>query len=576
MLEDRTVPSATVNFAAVQTYSSGLSGPSSVTSGDFNNDGHTDLAVTNYSNATVAVLLGNGNGNFVLAGTFDSGGSSASITVGDFNNDGNADLGVVNSGLSGQQSKVGVLLGDGTGGFAPLVTFASGGSGAVSITVGDFNNDGNADLAVANQFANEFGDNGGNVGVLLGNGTGGFAPAVSFGGGTARPYAVAVGDFNNDGNADLAVANLGANTVGVLMGNGGGGFAATTFASGGSGTRSISVGDFNNDGNADLAVVHYQANTVGVLLGNGGGGFAPAATFASGGTTPLSVEVADFNSDGNTDLVVVNLNSRNLGVLLGNGVGSFAGAKTFASGGFTPGFVAVGDFNNDGQSDLAVINGGSSTVGILVNTTMNTPPVNTISGDQVAAEDVALVISGLSVFDYDTAGILTVTFSVTYGTLTVSDSVAGGVTAADISGNGTATLTLEGTQAQINATLAAATGLTYLGNQNFSGVDTLWMTTTDAGAGRLTDTDAITIEVLSSQQQTELLVALIADLGDNGVLNGGQESALVKTLSRLMGSGGSTRTFINQVNAFVAAGILTQEEADALIASAESIVASMQ
>ena len=101
------------------------------------------------------------------------------------------------------------------------------------------------------------------------------------------PYSVTVGDFNADGKDDLAVANSDSDNVGVLLGNGAGGFAAAvTYASGGSSPYSVTVGDFNADGKTDLAVANYGSDNVGVLLGNGAGGFAAAVTYASGGSHP--------------------------------------------------------------------------------------------------------------------------------------------------------------------------------------------------------------------------------------------------------------------------------------------------
>src|SRR5687767_11275459 len=81
--------------------------------------------------------------------------------------------------------------------FSPAQTFASGGTGAFSVVTADFNSDGHADVAVANFSAN-------NVGVLLGNGSGGFAAPVAFNSGGSGPISVSIGDFNNDGNSDLA------------------------------------------------------------------------------------------------------------------------------------------------------------------------------------------------------------------------------------------------------------------------------------------------------------------------------------------------------------------------------------
>ncbi|MCY2987313.1 MAG: FG-GAP-like repeat-containing protein [Planctomycetota bacterium] len=355
-------------FAAAMTYGSGGSGPYAVIMGDFDGDGNSDLAVANSDSNNVGVLLGNGAGGFAAAVAYASGGSSpSSVTVGDFNGDGRSDLAVANkndvppfNSPPLNRKNIGVLLGDGAGGFAAAVTYASGGSSPSSVSVGDFNGDGRSDLAVANENKPPL-FNIKNVGVLLGNGDGGFAAPVTYASGGFGPTAIRVGDFNADGNSDLAVANN--NGVGVLLGNGAGGFgAATTYASGGSSPNSVSVGDFNADGNSDLAVANN--NNVSVLLGNDVGGFTATLIYASGGSSSNSVSVGDFNSDGNSDLAVANWN--NVSVLLGNGVGGFAAAVIYASGGSSPNSINVGDFNADGKGDLAVANSGDNNIGILL------------------------------------------------------------------------------------------------------------------------------------------------------------------------------------------------------------------
>ncbi len=197
------------------------------------------------------------------------------------------------------------------------------GASPYSVAVGDFNGDGNPDLAVANVNSN-------NVTVLLGNGSGGFTPAPGnpFAAGTL-PRSVVVGDFNGDGIQDLATANRTSNNVTVLLGNGSGGFTAapgSPFATGNV-PDSVVVGDFNGDGIQDLATANFGSGNVTVLLGNGAGGFTAAAgsPFAAG-TNPQSVVVGDFNGDGIQDLAVANSNSNNVTVLLGNGSGGFTAA----------------------------------------------------------------------------------------------------------------------------------------------------------------------------------------------------------------------------------------------------------
>jgi hypothetical protein len=137
---------------------------------------------------------------------------------------------------------------------------------------------------------------------------------------------VSVGDFNGDGNQDLAVANEYSNSVSVLLGNGSGGFTAATGSpySTGSYPVSLAVGDFNGDGIQDLAVANEYSNSISVLLGNGSGGFTAATGSPfSVGSDPLSVAVGDFNGDGIQDLAVANVYGYNVTILLGNGSGGF-------------------------------------------------------------------------------------------------------------------------------------------------------------------------------------------------------------------------------------------------------------
>jgi hypothetical protein len=131
----------------------------------------------------------------------------------------------------------------------------------------------------------------------------------------------------------------------------------------------------------------------------------------------------------------------------------------------------------------------SDTDAVTINVAaVNDAPVNTVPAAQNVNEDTSLLIAGISVNDVDN-NLATTQLTVGNGTVTVS--LAGG---ASISGgtNGTATLTLSGTQAQINAALAT---VTYQGNLNFNGVDTLTVLSTDSDGTPLSDTDAVTINV---------------------------------------------------------------------------------
>ncbi|CAN0132330.1 unnamed protein product, partial [Chrysoparadoxa australica] len=123
---------------------------------------------------------------------------------------------------------------------------------------------------------------------------------------------------------------------------------------------------------------------------------------------------------------------------------------------------------------------------------VNDAPVNTVPGAQNAIEDTPLSITGLSISDVDDAGgNMSVTLTITNGTLTVT----GG--AAVITDSGTDTVTLTGTEAEINATLAS--NVTYVQTANFNGTATLAIITDDNGntgiGGALTDVDTVQINV---------------------------------------------------------------------------------
>jgi hypothetical protein len=386
-------------FLPAVTYNSGGEGPISVAVADVNRDGTADLVVANVcadsscTGGSVGVLLGNGDGTFQPATTYDSGGFYAfSVAVADVNGDGKPDLVVTNF----YSNTVGVLLGNGDGTFQPVVTYGTagaGGSNPYSVAVADVNGDGKPDLVVVNYVMANFLSK--TVAVLLGNGDGTFQPAVAYGSGGVIPVSVAIADVNGDGKPDLLVANFWASfqnlngTVGVLLGNGDGTFQPpVAYASGGTGGSggSVAVADVNGDGKLDLLVANEGNGSVGVLLGNGDGTFQPVVTYGSGGSGANSVAVADVNGDGKPDLLVATSLSTTVGLLLGNGDGTFQSAVTYGSGGFNrASSVAVADVNGDARPDLLVgtcanFSCSIGAVGVLLNNTADkTPPVITLS-----------------------------------------------------------------------------------------------------------------------------------------------------------------------------------------------------
>src|SRR5436305_3116045 len=227
----------------------------------------------------VAVLLGDGHGSFQGANNFDPGGHlPSSVAVGDFNGDSHLDLAITNF----NDSSVSILLGDGTGThFAPATNSPIAvGKRPTSVRVGDLNGDGILDLIVTNA-------DDGTVSILLGNGSGTGDGTFRFASGSpistgTRPVSAEVADFDGDGKLDLAVVDFTDSIVSVFRGNGDGTFGAPTASGVGGHPFSLVVGDFNNDGKLDIAVANRLSNNVSILKGNGNGSFVLTRTVSTG------------------------------------------------------------------------------------------------------------------------------------------------------------------------------------------------------------------------------------------------------------------------------------------------------
>ncbi|MBI1824137.1 MAG: VCBS repeat-containing protein, partial [Nitrospirae bacterium] len=308
--------------------------------GYFNKDTFVDVAVTNKTAGTVTLLFGVGdeNGSFVnTKPPLTIGGNPTGIAVGDFDGNGSADLAVVYQGGNVNDPMLAIFLGDKNGNFTPV---------ASPIV--------NADPQPQP-----------------------LAPSP-----LNNPVALAVGFFDSDNIADLAIVNEGDNSVIVLLGNGNGSFHPiyqnSSIVRHGveSSPKAIVAGDFNQDQRLDMAISNSGSGTITVLLGSTDGTFQPLSDPNTGsplviaaGTDPEAMTLADFNSDGRLDLAVLNKSQNSLTILAGNTSGGFdrltdANHNSIPSipVGNNPSSISIGEFNGDGRIDLAVVNQGDSTL----------------------------------------------------------------------------------------------------------------------------------------------------------------------------------------------------------------------
>jgi VCBS repeat-containing protein len=404
--------------------------------GDFNRDGHPDLAVTpdlsspeSYPNVDgVTLLFGDGEGAFpntvsLLAGEYLTG-----IAVADFNGDGAPDLataeGFDGAGLTvpiGLCNSVGprvpVLLGAGNGSFALNPPCLDGGRRPGAVAAGDFDEDGFADLAVTLSSADLVTADRDTY-FLSGNGDGSFAAGQVFK--SEKSHHAIAADFNRDGHLDLALSGA------VYLGSGRGIFAAGPTAGGGE-----AVGDLNGDGLADLASLgtnkrYYPADdVVTVRLGQPGGGFAafgaPLPTGSDPGVEshPIAVAIADLDGDGYGDIVVANGETDDVAIYLRDPAAGFHPRQHVSTRATTargtvntrPQALAVADWNRDGHPDIVVANYNPSADGTPGDGTV-TVLVQDAAARPAAADDAAVTAEDTTVLvdvyanDFDRTGIL--------------------------------------------------------------------------------------------------------------------------------------------------------------------------
>jgi uncharacterized protein (TIGR03437 family) len=345
---------------------------------------------TNANTLDTAIASADGS-SYVTSQTFPLGSNPQQVIAGDFNGDGNIDLAVTNYGSdTGVGGNVAIFLGKGDGTFTVGPT-SSAGTAPVSLVAADFNGDGKLDLAVANQLS-------GGISVMLGNGDGTFQTPVPYlladytaaCGFSCSPSSLVAMDFNADGHPDIAVLDQGTATASILINNGNGTFKAAVAYPAGQGTITyLASMDLNGDGKPDLIVANMGnpgTSAISFLFGNGNGTFQAPVLYAIGASPEyFGIQPA---SDGAL-ILTVDAVAGNLQVLSVSSNGVAASGQMYIVP-QPPTGIAAGDINGDGLPDIAVANGVVSVLLRNPSAAFNAPMNYTLqSGSSAAAVAVA-------------------------------------------------------------------------------------------------------------------------------------------------------------------------------------------
>jgi hypothetical protein len=285
-----------------------------------------------------------------------------SMATGDFNGDGNVDVAVC-----GEHQQLAVFIGDGQGHLRALPQSAQCGANPSAIIAADVTGDHRLDLVVANHDTDH-------LTLLRNDGTGRFTAQVIRVHSKPHPHTVAAADVNGDGHADLITDSWAENRLTLILSDAHGGWRTpgTPIEIGRKPYVNVIATDVDGDGHIDLVMPHAGSDTISILFGDGHGHFnhAPQSPIVAG-PVPFDVSVGDVNGDGRPDVVIANYSGHvtdtlrdGLTWVRNDGGRRFTAFPERVANGRGTWRVATGDIKGDGIADAAFTNGANDNVTI--------------------------------------------------------------------------------------------------------------------------------------------------------------------------------------------------------------------
>jgi hypothetical protein len=365
---------------------------------DFDEDGKPDIAfISEITPHAFSIFKNNSTPNYMSFSprvNFPLIHGAGGLAAGDLDGDGKPDIAfssVDNGILVFRNNSI-----PGTISFEAEQNF-EGGYNGFGICLGDLDNDGRPDIAVANYYDNF-------ITVFKNTSTVGnisFSKGVIYEEGISTPQNLSIRDLDADGWADIVVTNVGSNTIAILKNissRGNIAFESRMEYKTGEYPRSVSISDFDNDGKPDIAITSQKDSTVSIFKNNSTPGninFNLLMNLKSG-NGPYGIAVDDLNGDGLPDIVASNGAANTVSVFRNKstvGTISFSSKTDFITHMY-PDCVYTADFDGDGKPDLSLGCPGESygEVSVLKNK-VNEPAIFSFSPVN-ASRDYEITIKG--------------------------------------------------------------------------------------------------------------------------------------------------------------------------------------